>query len=64
MFASFKPNKFRYVSDPPVTTVPFDIAVDEDKCIGCSVCVKQCPVQCIEMIPRKEASAKQQAACQ
>lgn len=64
MFASFKPNKFRYVSDPPVTTVPFDIAVDEDKCIGCSVCVKQCPVQCIEMIPRKEASAKQQPACQ
>lgn len=64
MSASFKPSKFRYVSDPPVTTVPFGIEVDKDKCIGCSVCVKQCPVQCIEMVPRKQASAKQQAACQ
>ncbi len=64
MSGSFKPSKFKYVSDPPVTTVPFGIEVDKDKCIGCSLCVKQCPVQSIEMIPRKQASAKQQASCQ
>lgn len=64
MSGSFKPNKFKYVSDPPVTTAPFGIEVDRDKCIGCSICVKQCPVQSIEMVPRKEVSANQQAACQ
>jgi len=64
MSGGFKPNKFKYVSDPPVVTAPFGIEVDKDKCIGCSVCIKQCPVQCIEMVPRKEPSAKQQAACQ
>jgi len=64
MSGSFKPSKFRYVSDPPVPTAPFGIVVDKDKCIGCSVCVKQCPVQSIRMVPRKEPSAKQQAACQ
>lgn len=60
----FKPSKFKYVSDPPVITKPFGIEVDKDKCIGCSVCVKECPVQSIEMVPRKEPSAKQRAACQ
>jgi NADPH-dependent glutamate synthase beta subunit-like oxidoreductase/nitroreductase/NAD-dependent dihydropyrimidine dehydrogenase PreA subunit len=64
MSGSFKPSKFKYVSDPPVVTKPFGIEVDKDKCIGCSVCVKQCPVQSIEMVPRKEPSPKQQAACQ
>lgn len=52
------------MSDPPVTTRPFSIKVDLDKCIGCGVCIKQCPCQTIEMIPRKQASALQQPACQ
>lgn len=64
MSGSFKPSKFKYVSDPPVSTKPFGIEVDRDKCVGCSVCVKQCPVQSIEMVPRKEPSQRQQAACQ
>ena len=27
--------------------------VDEDNCTGCQACVPFCPVDCIDMIPRK-----------
>jgi NADPH-dependent glutamate synthase beta subunit-like oxidoreductase/nitroreductase/Pyruvate/2-oxoacid:ferredoxin oxidoreductase delta subunit len=52
------------MNDPPVTNRPFSVKVDLDKCIGCGVCIKQCPCQTIEMVQRKEASSKQEAACQ
>ncbi|PKN50773.1 MAG: hypothetical protein CVU55_15425 [Deltaproteobacteria bacterium HGW-Deltaproteobacteria-13] len=64
MTGSFQPSKFTYMNDPPVTNRPFSVKVDLEKCIGCGVCIKQCPCQTIEMVPRKEASAKQQASCQ
>jgi NADPH-dependent glutamate synthase beta subunit-like oxidoreductase/nitroreductase len=61
---TFEPNKFKYLNDPPVATRPFSVIVDEDKCVGCGVCIKQCPCQTLEMLPRKEASSNQQPACQ
>ncbi|HHO76386.1 MAG TPA: FAD-dependent oxidoreductase [Deltaproteobacteria bacterium] len=64
MSNDFNPGKFRFLSDPPVTTRPFSIKVDQDKCIGCGLCIKQCPCQTIEMVPRKAASPLQQAPCQ
>ena len=64
MSGSFKSSKFKYLNDPPVVSRPFSIKVDQDKCIGCGVCIKQCPCQTLEMVPRKEASALQQPSCQ
>ena len=64
MSESFKSSKFKYLNDPPVVTRPFSIKVDQDKCIGCGVCIKQCPCQTLEMVPRKEASNLQSPACQ
>jgi NADPH-dependent glutamate synthase beta subunit-like oxidoreductase len=64
MSNDFQSSKFRFLNDPPVTTRPFSIRVDTDKCIGCGVCIKQCPCQTIEMVPRKAASPLQQASCQ
>jgi NADPH-dependent glutamate synthase beta subunit-like oxidoreductase/nitroreductase/NAD-dependent dihydropyrimidine dehydrogenase PreA subunit len=64
MSESFQTSKFSYLSDPPVATRPFTIIVDGDKCIGCGVCIKQCPCQTIEMVKRAAASEKQQPACQ
>jgi NADPH-dependent glutamate synthase beta subunit-like oxidoreductase/nitroreductase len=52
------------VSYQPVATAPFRIEVDRDRCIGCSLCVKKCPVQTIGMVPRARASQEQQTACQ
>ncbi|MCE5211443.1 MAG: FAD-dependent oxidoreductase, partial [Deltaproteobacteria bacterium] len=64
MSNTFQPSKFRYLNDPPVSTRPFSIKLDSDKCIGCGVCIKQCPCQTMEMVPRNEASPKQIPACQ
>jgi len=64
MSGSFKSSKFKYLNDPPVVSRPFSIKVDQDKCIGCGVCIKQCPCQTLEMVPRKEASNLQSPACQ
>ena len=64
MNESLGTSKYRYLSDPPVETRPFSIVVDSDKCIGCGVCIKQCPCQTIEMVKRAAASEKQQPACQ
>lgn len=60
----FEPDKFIYLSDPPVTSRPFSVVVDTEKCIGCGVCIKQCPCQTVGMVPRKEASLNQQPSCQ
>jgi NADPH-dependent glutamate synthase beta subunit-like oxidoreductase/nitroreductase len=62
--SNFETSKFRYLNDPPVVSRPFSIKVDGDKCIGCGVCIKQCPCQTIEMTARKEASLQQLPACQ
>ncbi len=64
MSESFESSRFTYLNDPPVVSRPFSITVDQDKCIGCGVCIKQCPCQTLEMVPRKEASALQQPSCQ
>lgn len=64
MSEAFHSSKFKYLSDPPVITRPFFIEIDEDKCIGCGVCVKQCPCQTVEMVERESPSAKQLPACQ
>ncbi|MFZ1036241.1 MAG: FAD-dependent oxidoreductase [Smithella sp.] len=64
MSASFDPSKFKYLNDPPIVSRPFSIKVDQDKCIGCGVCIKQCPCQTLEMVARKEASTLQQPSCQ
>ena len=55
--------KWSFLSDPPVQGSPFNIILDEDKCIGCGMCVKQCPAQTIGMMDR-EPSTCQEPACQ
>jgi len=50
--------KFKYLSDPPVVTAPFTIDLDENKCIGCGLCVKVCVGNCYEMkmVPEREVT--------
>ena len=62
MGVSFK-RKFSGLSDPVVVTAPFTIELDEDKCIGCGLCVRQCPCQTLELVER-EFSDKQEPSCQ
>ena len=64
MSEAFQSSKFKYLSDPPVVTRPFSVEIDEDKCIGCGVCIKQCPCQTVEMVGRDAPSERQQPACQ
>ncbi|GAB6146639.1 FAD-dependent oxidoreductase [Desulfocicer niacini] len=59
---NFISEKFSYLNDPPVDDAPFDIQVDEDKCIGCGLCVRQCPCQSIALVDRV-FSEKQSPAC-
>lgn len=61
---SRRPGRYKYLSDPPVVNSPFNIKVDHDKCVGCGVCIKQCPCQTIEMVPRQEVSNRQSPGCQ
>lgn len=63
MTEAMKTSKYRYLSDPPVRTRPFSIRVDEDRCIGCGVCIMQCPCQTIELVKRAEPSARQDPSC-
>lgn len=64
MSETIKTSKYKYLNDPPVTSAPFSIKVDEDKCIGCGVCVMQCPCQTIAMVKRRTLSEKQLPSCQ
>lgn len=64
MTETFQSSKFKYLNDPPVMSRPFSIKVDEDKCIGCGACIRQCPCQTIELVKRKAPSEKQQPSCQ
>ena len=43
-------SKWSYLSDPPVQGSPFNIILDEDKCIGCGMCVKQCCREAISVV--------------
>ena len=59
-----KPNPFKYMIDPQVASAPFTLHVDEDKCIGCGVCMRQCPGSSIILVPRDKPSARQAPACE
>ena len=61
---NYKPGKFKYMVDPPVVSAPFTIIVDEDKCIGCGVCLRNCPGNGIDMVPKSKYSDMQAPACQ
>ncbi len=56
-------SRYSQLSDPLVSGAPYSIIVDEDKCIGCGLCVKQCATATIALVKR-EYSTKQAAACQ
>jgi NADPH-dependent glutamate synthase beta subunit-like oxidoreductase/nitroreductase len=60
----YKPSKFSTMIDPPVATAPMGINLDEDKCIGCAVCLRQCPSQVLSMARRTAPSKRQSPACQ
>ncbi len=42
-------NRFTQLSDPEVSGTPYSINVDKDKCVGCGLCVKQCPTQTLAL---------------
>ena len=60
----YKPSRYEIICDPHVVTAPFDIDLDEDKCIGCAVCIRQCPSQVLSMARREKPSRRQLPACQ
>jgi len=55
--------KFRILSDPPVVKTPFKIDLDDEKCIGCGLCIQQCPCQTLSLVERTY-SGNQEPACQ
>ncbi|HPS59586.1 MAG TPA: FAD-dependent oxidoreductase [Spirochaetota bacterium] len=55
--------KYRFLHDQHVPDVPFEINLDDDKCIGCGLCLQQCPCQTLSLVERTY-SDKQEAACQ
>jgi len=59
-----KPSKYHIMTDPEVITAPMGIDLDEDKCIGCGICIQQCPSQTISITKREKPSALQSPACQ
>jgi len=61
---NYNPSKYRLMVDPLVFSAPMGIDLEEDKCIGCGVCVKQCPCQVLAITRRAEPSAFQLPACQ
>lgn len=61
---NYRPSKFKYMVDPPVVSAPFTIIVDEDKCLGCGVCIRNCPGNGIGMVPKSKISDVQSPACQ
>lgn len=58
----YKPSKYHVMVDP--TVAPMGINLDEDKCVGCGVCIKQCPSQVLYLTRRDAPSAVQVPACQ
>ncbi len=62
--STYNPRKYRNMCDPPVVTAPFDIELDEDKCIGCGICMRGCPTQVLVMVRREKPSEFQSPACQ
>ncbi|MFZ3105393.1 MAG: NAD(P)-binding protein [Smithella sp.] len=50
--------------DPDVVGTPFTIIVDEDKCLGGGVCMRNCPGDGIDMVPKSQYSNVQAPACQ
>ena len=62
MFSNYK-RKYTGLTDPEVVTAPFKIELDNDKCVGCGLCVRQCPCQTIDLVER-DYSEKQKPACQ
>lgn len=61
---SYKPSKYHIMTDPEVATAPMGIHLDENKCIGCGVCILQCPSQVLKLVKRAAPSANQLPACQ
>ena len=59
-----KPTKYKHMIDPPIASMPHQLSVDPDKCIGCGVCTRQCPSQTIVMAKKKSLPQHQKAACQ
>jgi len=50
-------SRYSQLSDPQVSGVPFNIVVDEEKCVGCGLCVKQCPTQTLKL-GKKDAAGR------
>ncbi|PKN53556.1 MAG: hypothetical protein CVU55_00070 [Deltaproteobacteria bacterium HGW-Deltaproteobacteria-13] len=61
---NYKPGKFKKMVDPTVVNAPFTLIVDEDKCMGCGVCLRNCPCSTIDMVPKNRYSEMQAPACQ
>ncbi|MBN1470423.1 MAG: FAD-dependent oxidoreductase [Syntrophaceae bacterium] len=61
---NYRPSRFKKMVDPPVVSAPFTIIVDEDKCTGCGVCIRNCPGNSIVMVPKSKISDVQAPACQ
>jgi NAD-dependent dihydropyrimidine dehydrogenase PreA subunit len=53
---NYKPGKFKKMVDPTVVSAPFTLIVDEDKCMGCAVCMRNCPGNGIDMVPKSKYS--------
>jgi NADPH-dependent glutamate synthase beta subunit-like oxidoreductase/nitroreductase len=61
---NIRPGRFTKMVDPPVVSAPFTIIVDEDKCLGCGVCIRNCPGNSIVMVSKSKISEVQSPACQ
>lgn len=61
---NYRPSRFKKMVDPDVVSAPFTIIVDEDKCLGCGVCIRNCPGNGIAMMPKSKISDVQSPACQ
>lgn len=60
----YKPSKYHRTIDPVLATYPMGIDLDEDKCIGCGICIQQCAAQVLGMVKREKPSDLQLPACQ